>query len=173
MIVGSTNKEAEGLSQDLVITHCQIYTNGENGVTVLDFSRGSVLIEHCRVSENYHNGLYFLQSKDTSLLTAPKTDQIAPHMDKGTVNVQHCEVSRNRQYGLTLSMIRCFISDTTIVDNGEGAVSLDERSKQLLKFDSQDSEQVRDRVQGSIGGDWGLLYPEKKGLCGRSSCLLM
>lgn len=172
MIVGSTSKEAEALAQDLVITRCQMYTNGENGVTVLDFSRGTVLIEHCRVNENYHNGLYFLQSKDTAL-PVPKTDQVAPHLDKGTIKVQHCEIARNRQYGITLSMIRSFISQTTIIDNGEGAVSLDERSKQLLQFDSQDSEQVRDRVQGSIGGDWGLLYPEKRGLCGRSSCLLM
>ena len=173
MIVGSTSKEVEEVTQDLLVTRCQIYTNGENGVTVLDFTRGTVLIEHCRVYENYHNGLYFLKSKDTPPSHIPKTDQVAPHMDKGSTRVQHCEITRNRQYGVTLSMIRCFISDTAITDNGEGAVSLDERSKQLLKFDSQDSEQVRDLVQGSIGGEWGLLYPEKRGLCGRSSCLLM
>jgi hypothetical protein len=173
MIVGSTSKEADDLAQDLIITRCQIYTNGENGVTVLDFTRGTVLIEHCRVYENYHNGLYFLKSKDTPQSVLPKPDQVAPYQDKGAVKVQYCEIARNRQYGVTLSMIRCFISDTTITDNGDGAVSLDERSKQLLKFESQDSEQVRDLVQGSIGGDWGLLYPEKRGLCGRSSCLLM
>jgi len=172
MVVGSTSREVDGLSQDLIITHCQVYTNGENGITVLDFMRGTVLIEHCRIYENYHNGLYFLKSKDTPG-PVPKTDQIAPAQDRGTAKVQHCEIARNRQYGVTLSMIRCFISDTAITDNGEGAVSLDERSKQLLKFESQDSEQVRDLVQGSIGGDWGLLYPEKRGLCGRSGCLLM
>lgn len=170
MIVGSTNKESDVLTQDLVITRCQIYTNGENGVTVLDFARGTVLIEHCRVYENYHNGLYFLQSKDAAS-APPKADQVAPHLDRGTARVQHCEIARNRQYGVTLSMIRCYISDTAIVENGDGAVSLDERSKQLLKFETKsETEQVRDLVQGSIGGDWGLLYPEKRGLCGRSSC---
>ena len=156
MIVGSSNKDSEVLPQDLLIAHSTIYSNGENGITVLDFSRGTVTIEHCKVYENTHNGLYLLQSQEPLL--------------KGEILIRHCDIQRNRQYGVTLSMIKCCVTETTISDNQEGAVSLDERSKQLLTFASQDSEQVRSRVQGTIGGDWGSLYPEKRGFCGRSSC---
>lgn len=155
MIVGSS-KDTEALPQDLLISHCTIYSNGENGITILDFARGVVTIEHCKVHENAHSGLYLLQSQDPLL--------------QGEVLIRHCDVQRNRQYGVTLSMIKCCVSDTTISENQEGAVSLDERSKQLLTFASQDSEQVRSRVQGTIGGDWGSLYPEKRGFCGRSNC---
>jgi len=156
MIVGSSNKDSEALPQDLLISNSSIYSNGENGITVLDFAKGTVTIEHCKVYENAHSGLYLLQSQEPLL--------------KGEVLIRHCDVQRNRQYGVTLSMIKCCVSETTISENQEGAVSLDERSKQLLTFTSQDSEQVRSRVQGTIGGDWGSLYPEKRGFCGRSNC---
>lgn len=158
MIVGSSCKETEALPQDLSIVGCSVHTNGENGITVLDFARGTVTIERCKVFENYHSGLYLLQSQEL------------PHSTKGEVHIRHCDLSHNRQYGVTLSMIKCSITETTIADNQEGAVSLDERSKQLLTFTSHSPEQVRSLVQGSIGGDWGSLYPEKRGFCSRSNC---
>ena len=167
MIVGSMSKDVA--QQDLLITRGVIYTNGENGITVLDFARGIVNIEHCKVYENFHNGLYFLQSQESATVST-KVEQVLPQASKGEIHVQHCEIMRNRQYGVTLSMIKCYISETSILDNTAGAVSLDERSKQLLKFTTQGPEEVRELVQGSIGGDWGSLYPEKRGLCGRSSC---
>ena len=164
MFVGAPTKDTSA-AQDLVIANSTIHTNGENGVTVLDFTHGTVTIERCRVYENFHNGLYFLQSKDPGRNISTR----------GSVLIDHCDILRNRQHGLTLSMVSCFINESNIGENGEGAVALDERSKQLLRFSSEAEEDVRARVQGEIGGPWGTIYPEKKGLCGKggSGCDVM
>jgi hypothetical protein len=170
MIVGSPIKEATGQLSDLLIKNCTIHTNGENGITILDYLKGSIKISTCKIHENYHNGVYLLQSRE-STPTKRHSDKVVPTI--GDLLIENSEIFLNKLYGITLSKILCTISATIISDNQEGAISLDEESRKLLKFKDEDETQLRKFIQGSIGGEWGKLYQEKKKGCGNNDCMLL
>ena len=170
MIVGSPIKEATGQLSDLLIKNCTIHTNGENGIAILDYLKGSIKISTCKIHENYHNGVYLLQSRE-STCTKRSSEKVLPTI--GDLLIEDSEIFLNKLYGITLSKILCTISATIISDNQEGAISLDEDSRKLLKFKDEDETRLRKFIQGSIGGEWGKLYQEKKKGCGNNDCLLL
>jgi hypothetical protein len=172
MVVGSSGKEE--LDGNLVIRKCTVHTNGENGLTVMDFCQGVVYIEQCRITENYHNGIYLSQSRDPAPPTphAPlsASSKIAPMLTApGSIIVDHCIIARNRRYGITMSKVPCELSETDFIDNKLGTVSSGE-SKHMLKIATSE----RSREINQISQEWASQH-QKPALCGKGAkdCLLL
>mmetsp|Transcript_27513 Transcript_27513/g.49562 ORF Transcript_27513/g.49562 Transcript_27513/m.49562 type:complete len:667 (-) Transcript_27513:1689-3689(-) len=166
MVVGSSGKE-DPLG-DLVIRKCTVHTNGENGITVMDYLQGIVFIEQCRVSENYHNGIYLSQSREP-VVPPPVTKVIPYHASPGSVLVDRCMIQRNRRFGITMSKVPCELTETEFAENTLGKVSTGE-SRHLLKITG--NERSKEIMQ--ISEEWAQRQ-NKKAFCGKASkdCLLL
>jgi hypothetical protein len=67
--------------------------------------------------------------------------------------------------------VYCSVDSTTISENGRGAIFLDRLSKDMLSF--KDEKKARDMIEGSIGGEWGNIFPVKKKSCSGGTCSLL
>jgi hypothetical protein len=146
-------KNYQGLAE-ISIQKCTVYSNGENGISVANYSSGE--LSSTRVFDNYSSGILMVSSDSEPTLGT-------------SVLIKECEVYQNHEYGLVLSKSACTISETFIKDNDRGAVCMDEESKPRLVF--REPGRVKDLVKGSIGGALEQVLPQKKGCSG--DCALM
>lgn len=167
MVVGTSDKDQQG--KDLMVRKCTIHTNGENGMTVMDFLQGVVRIEQCRINENYHNGIYMSQSKELPANAAITSKVIPFTPTPGSIMVDRCIIARNRRYGITMSKVPCELVETELIENTLGKISVGE-SRHLMKVSGV--ERSLDIVHLS---EESSRQQEKRGLCGKTSkdCLLL
>ncbi|CAG9331067.1 unnamed protein product [Blepharisma stoltei] len=170
MVVGSSNKEAE-IETSLEIKKCKIYSNGENGVTVLDFYQGSITIDQCKITENYHNGVYLMQSREPTSYVKGK-DQIAPENLRGTVILSNSDISINKAYGITVAKFRVVIEKTLIVDNTQGAMLIGEGSRDLVTF-LDDPEEMKHNISGNVEGPTKVFIQGGRNICGKGNLKCM
>lgn len=145
-------KNYQGLAE-VSIQKCSVYSNGENGISVANYSSGE--LSSTRVFDNCSSGILMVTNTEPT--------------SKSSVVIKECEVYQNHEYGLVLNKSPCVLSETFIKDNTRGAVFLDEESRPHLVF--REPGRMNDLVKGTIGGSWGQHQPSKKGCSGE--CVLL
>lgn len=168
IIVGSSRPESQDLS--LAVKHCLIHDNGENGLTIMDFSRSSVVVAHTQLYENLQNGLYLVRNHETETLSS-SIDSTGP-AKSGCVKVEHCNITRNRLNGISMSRVHLSLTETVIKENLGSAVAFGVESKGY--FTCEDSKQrAAELISGQVGGTWGTEQGQKRTLCKAQECLLL
>jgi hypothetical protein len=140
MVVGSS----KGTDTNLAIKKNQIHSNGENGITVMDFCKGMILIQKCNVSENSQDGVHLLQTN--------------PDKNSALVKILDSEITGNSMVGLNVVKFRCWIEKLRIADNLNGNIVISEDSKELVRFLDQNEKKVE--------------KSEKKGFCAKNKCVV-
>ncbi len=147
----------------------QISDNGQNGIVVQEFWKGPVLIHHTRITANKQFGVYLAQRhKLEKRLGSTEVSQL------GRVSLNSCCISLNGAGGMCVVKVPTEISASTFVDNRNFAINLPKESyKKYITM--KERERVYEYIKGPIGGDWGICYNGKPGLCGASedACRLL
>jgi len=88
----------------------------------------------------------------------------------GSIQISHSKILSNKADGIVAENYRCSVSHTYIQDNLERAIHLrSENSKNLLFLKDLLTSQLRDYIEGPIGGRWGNIHIEKKGVCSKDA----
>lgn len=156
MVVGAS----KGTETNLVIKKCLVQSNGENGITVMDYAQGLIKISKCKISENYHDGIYLLQSRDFPI---EKSLKIAPDngFNNALVKIASCEITNNAWYGLNIVKFKCEIEKLRLSDNQQGNIMIADETKPLITF--LDDNKVDVNLQ--VGQN--CIIKEKGSVCGR------
>lgn len=160
MVVGAS----KGTNTNLHIKNSLIQCNGENGITIMDYSRGNINISHCNISENSHDGIYLVQTRDYYLDKHKEKDKnkIPSSTSNAHAKIRSCELNNNAGYGLNIVKFRCTIEKLHLSDNQQGNIMIAEDTKQYVEF--LDDNKVDVNVQ--VGQN--CIIKEKPGLCGRN-----
>lgn len=130
MIAGSSHKGTVP-GHHTTIRRALVSKNGENGISVLDFHCGSILLECSRICENYTNGVHLLSSAELPVLEGHR-NKVAPQL-VGHIEIRDCTISYNRKFGLSLNKFYCSLVGSDFQENTAGPLELAEHSENYIK----------------------------------------
>ena len=158
MVVGAS----KGTETNLSIKNCLVQSNGENGITIMDYSQGTIEVSKCKINENYQDGIHLLQSKDFGA-ERPGKEKIIP--ENGIINaivrIRRCEIMNNTGYGLNVVKFKCQVEKLRLADNQQGNIMIGEDTRPLVTF--LDDNKVDVNLQ--VGQN--CIIKEKGNFCGR------
>lgn len=148
----------------VTLNACTVKKNVGNGILVQDCWKGPVDIVDCVVRENYDNGVYLsAQGRSQLDVKSRKRDVVPAAHLLGVVTLRGGEVANNKKNGVALFKVLCVVEDTEFAGNEEFALFLpSSESRHFLRLNSQN---LKKTVKGDIGGNWGNVYTQYRGLC--------
>lgn len=156
------------------IQRSQIFSNGQNGIVVQDFWKGPVIIEKTKVLGNKQYGVYLAKKYKNSkeekavMATSPGSCQL------GSVCINQSVITRNEASGLCIVKVLTTLTETSITENANFAIHIPKESyKKYIKVINPD--RAHEFIKGTIGGEWGVCYTGKPGLCisNNTNCRLL
>ena len=163
MVVGAS----KGTETNLVIKKCLVQSNGENGITIMDYSLGTIEVAKCKINENYHDGVHLLQSKEFGTEKTGK-EKIIPEngMNNAIVRIRSCEIMNNTGYGLNIMKFKCEVEKLRLSDNQQGNIMIGEDTKSLVTFLDDNKVDINLQVgQNCIVKDKGTFCGRTKKAC--------
>lgn len=150
-----------------------IKNNKDSGVILVGCLKGPVVLNSCEICENL-NGFY-ARLKPIPMLENNVNEQgrgrvshnplAAQANSIGHLVLDKCNIFRNRESGMVLRSLseKLFLKETIIQQNkvyGIEVASSEDKHNLVLE-----KSQVKQFIDGFIGGEWGLLYDEHEGIC--------
>ena len=145
--------------KDLTIKNATVCENNENGICVIDYWIGNILIQNCHVQGNKEFGIVLSQDEKQNAgthlySTSTSANNTSTFLQNLKARVMECDIKNNQRAGVYVCHQHTQIVFSTIKENGQLAINL--RTSDNQKFISfYKNTRSAKSISGGKGGSWG------------------